>query len=78
MGATTKSFNETIKDLLHMEEIKLLEDASHAVGNRGATGKNTPMVLTFHMFALKMTQLLDIASQNPTTNELSGQSPTSS
>ena len=29
---TTKSFNETIRDLLQTEEITLLEDASCAIG----------------------------------------------
>ena len=70
---TTKSFNETIRDLLQIEEITLLEDASRAVGERGVTGKNTPMVLPFHMFALKMTQLLD--AQNSITNKQNEKSP---
>ena len=68
LSATTKPFNETINDLLHMEEIKLLEGASRAVGKRGVTGKNTPMVLPFHMFALTITRLLDISSQQSTSN----------
>ena len=74
LSTTTKPFNETINDLLHMEEIKLLEGASRAVGERGVTGKNTPMVLPFHMFALTMTRLLDISSQQPTSHVLSEQS----
>ena len=69
LGETTKPFNETISDLLQMEEITLLEDASRAVGEQGVTGKNTPMALPFHMFALKMTRLLDASSQNAITNE---------
>ena len=71
VGDTTKPLSETIRDLLQMEEIALLEDASRAVGERGVTGKNTPMVLPFHMFALKMTRLLDISSQNAITIEQS-------
>ena len=69
LGETTKPFNETISDLLQMEEITLLEDASRAVGEQGVTGKNTPMALPFHMFALKMTRLLDVSSQNDITND---------
>ena len=69
VGDTTRPFNETINDLLHMEEITLLEGASREVGEQGVTGKNTPMLLPFHMFALKMTQLLDKSSQNFVTNE---------
>ena len=69
LNTTTKPFNETINDLLHMEEIKLLEGASRAVGEQGVTGKNTPMVLPFHMFALTMTQLLEISSQNVLNEE---------
>ena len=74
VGDTTKPLNETVRDLLQMEEIALLEDASRAVGERGVTGKNTPMVLPFHMFALRMTRLLDISSQNAITNEQTEQS----
>ena len=71
VGDTTKPLSETIRDLSQMEEIALLEDASRAVGERGVTGKNTPMVLPFHMFALKMTRLLDVSSQNAITIEQS-------
>ena len=73
LSTTSKPFNETINDLLHMEEVKLLEGASRAVGEQGVTGKNTPMVLPFHMFALTMTRLLDISSQQPTTHVLNEQ-----
>ena len=31
MGNTTKSINDTIEDLLQLEETGLLEDASHAL-----------------------------------------------
>ena len=55
VGDTTKPLNETVRDLLQMEEITLLGDVSRAVGERGVTGKNTPMVLPFHMFALRLT-----------------------
>ena len=68
VGTNTKPFTETVSDLLYMEEITVLKDASHAVGDQGATGKNTPITLSFHMFALKMTQLLEFASPNPTRN----------
>ena len=70
----TKPFNETINDLLQMEEVILLEDVSHAIGTQGVTGKNTPIILPFYMFALKVTQLLDVSQ----TNALNKKSPTPS
>ena len=73
VGNTTKSFNDTLNDLLDMKEIRLLEEASHAIGEQGATGKNAPMMLPFHKFALRMTQLLDTVSPDANSNELSNQ-----
>ena len=71
VGNTTMSFNETIYTLFQLEEMSLLEDASRAIGERGVTGRNTPAVLPFYMFALKVTQLLeDMSLQNATINEL--------
>ena len=69
VGNTTKPFNDTLTDLLHLEEIALLEDASHAVGDQGVTGKNTPAVLPFYMFALKVIQLFDSSSSQSIINE---------
>ena len=69
MGNTTKSFNDMLKDLLHLKETALFEDASHAVGDQGVTGKNTPTVLPFYMFALKVIQLFDSSPQSTTTSE---------
>ena len=81
VGNTTRPFNETLNDLLHMEEVTLLENASHAVGEQGVIGKNTPAVMPFYMFALKVTRLLDsslTSIQNTTKlNELNHQSLTS-
>ena len=77
IGNTTKSFNDTIEDLLQLEETGLLEDASRALGERGVTGKNTPAVLPFHMFALKVTRLFEISLQNATTDELDDETPSS-
>jgi len=74
--SATRPFNETLNDLLHMEETTLLEDVSHAIGDRGVTGKNTPMMLPFYMFTLKVTQLLDISSQRSMSNDLKEKSPT--
>ena len=71
VGNTTKSFNDTLNDLLHLEEMTLLENATRAVGEEGVTGRNTPIVLPFYIFALKVTELLDITLYNATTNELS-------
>ena len=78
VGNTTKPFNDTITDLLHLEEITLLENATHAVGDQGVTGKNTPAVLPFYMFALKVVQLFDSSPQstiNETTNHEMSLSP---
>ena len=70
IGNTTKSFNDTLNDLLHLEEMTLLVNATRAVGEEGVTGRNTPIVLPFYIFALKVTELLDISLYNATTNEL--------
>ena len=70
VGNTTKPFNDTINDLLQLEETSLLEDASRAIGERGVTGRNTPAMLPFYTFALKVTRLLDISLYNATTNEV--------
>ncbi|XP_065913799.1 uncharacterized protein [Dysidea avara] len=69
----SKSFDDAVKDLLGMEEGKLLEDASRAVGERGVIGRDTPAVMPFFMFALKITKLLDSYStlQHSNTNEIS-------
>ena len=69
VGNTTQSFKDTLNRLLHMEEIILLEGASYAVGAQGVTGKNTPAVLPFYTFALKMTGLLNTSVQNSTTKD---------
>ena len=71
VGNTTKSFNDTIDDLLHLEELTLLENATRAIGERGVTGRNTPAVLPFYVFALKVTRLLDISLYNATTKLMS-------
>ena len=70
VGNTTQSFDDTMNDLLQLEETTLLEDASRAVGEQGVTGKNTPAVLPFYMFTLKVTRLLDQSMYNSTINEL--------
>ena len=67
----SKSFDDAITDLLGMEEIKLLENASRAVGERGVIGRDTPAVMPFYIFALRISQLLDSYStlQNSITIE---------
>ena len=55
----TKPFSEVLDHLLGIEEVKLLEAASRAVGDRGGTGNDAPAVLPFHMFALKVTRLIE-------------------
>ena len=70
VGNATRSFNDTMDDLIQLEETRLLEDASRAIGEQGVTGRNTPAVLSFYMFALKVTRLLDTSLQNETINEL--------
>ena len=51
------SFSETVEKLAKVKEVTLLLEAAEAVGQRGLTGKNTPAVLPFFMFALRTTQL---------------------
>ena len=58
----TKPLNETIKELVQIKEVHLLENASHAIGDLGVTGRNMPAVLPFVMFALRISVLL----QTPT------------
>ena len=58
----TKDFEDSLKDLLQLEESLFLENASRAVGDRGVTGKNTPAVLPFYMFALQVARLIDSSS----------------
>ena len=75
VGNTTRPFNDTVNDLLLLEETSLLGDASRAIGERGVTGRNTPAMLPFYMFALKVTRLLDMSLQNATLNELDEDKP---
>ena len=58
----TMPFNDAIKELLQMEEVYLLNDAAHAIGAKGVTGINTPAVMPFFMFALRITQTLYLES----------------
>ena len=51
--------SHAIKDLLGMEEAKLLEDASRAVGEQGVIGRDTPAIMPFFTFALKLTILIE-------------------
>ena len=51
------SFSEAIEKLLETKEVALLPEAAEAIGQRGLTGRNTPAVLPFFMFALRITQL---------------------
>lgn len=44
MGTNTKKFNHVLKDLLQLKE-SILENASHALGDKGVTGRNTPAVI---------------------------------
>ena len=69
----SKSIDDAIKDLLGMEEAKLLEDASRAIGEQGVIGRDTPAIMPFFTFSLKLTRLIESYStlQNFTTNEIS-------
>jgi len=64
----TKSFNDAMQELFQMEEVYLLDDAAHAVGER-VTGVDTPAALPFFLFALRITQTILSESQvyNDTT-----------
>ena len=70
VGNTTKSFDDTLNTLLRMEEIALLEHASYAISEKGITGRDTPAVLPFYMFALKLTRLIDPSTQNTSIKQL--------
>ena len=65
-------FNDAMKELFQMEEVYLLDDAAHAIGVKGVTGINTPAVLLFFMFALKITETLYSNTQlyNNAVNEI--------
>ena len=66
--------HDALKNMLNVEEIRLMEGASEAVGQRGLTGKDTPAVMPFFLFALRMTQLLDnghVLARNATRVERS-------
>ena len=69
----TISFNDAVQELLQMEEVMILEEASRAVGEKGVTGKNTPAAMPFFIFSLRVTKLLDFSAEpySYTTNELS-------
>jgi len=61
-------FSHSIKKLLEVQEIALLQEATEAVNQRGLTGRNTPAALPFFMFALRVTQLhLSPSVSNTTT-----------
>jgi len=55
-----------------MEEVYLLDEAAHAIGAKGVTGINTPVILPFFMFAVKINQTLYSESQlhNDTVAEI--------
>ena len=58
-------FDDTLREMLAIPEIRLLEDVSRAVGELGVTGRNTPAVMSFFMFALRVSQLLEEDSIPP-------------
>ena len=69
----TKDFNDALEDLLQLEESTLLENASRALGDKGVTGRNTPAILPFYMFALQVTKTINAPLYGPitVTNEVS-------
>ena len=44
--------SDAVHDMMNVEEVGLLEEAAEAVGQKGLTGKNTPALLPFYVFAL--------------------------
>ena len=54
-----KPLSDTIRLLLSIEEVRLLEEAAEAVGKKGLNGKNTPAALPFFIFTLRVTQLAE-------------------
>jgi len=67
VDSNTTNFNDVLNDLLQLRESILLENASRALGDKGVTGRNTPAVLPFYMFALQVTRLIDSSLHDPTT-----------
>ena len=49
--------SDAVQRIMGMKEIRLLEKAAEAVGQRGINGRDTPAALPFFMFALRLTQL---------------------
>lgn len=49
--------SDALQELLHVEEVGLLEETAKAIGQKGLTGKNTPAAMPFFIFALRVTQL---------------------
>ena len=61
------SFSDAVEKLVKIKEVAYLQEAAEAVGQRGLTGRNTPAVLPFFMFALRITQLHQSPSVGNTT-----------
>ena len=70
---TNMSMDDAIKDLLGLAEAKLLGEASRAIGEQGLIGKETPAIMPFYTFALKVVQAIDSYSTllDSTSNEIS-------
>lgn len=63
-----KPLSDTIQDLLGIREIGLLEKAAEAIGKKGVNGKNTPAMLPFALFVLRVTQLVERSHYSNTTS----------
>ena len=59
----TMPFNDAMQELLQMEEVYLLDDAAHAVGEQGVNGVTTPAAMPFFIFAMRITQTILTDSQ---------------
>ena len=64
------SFSDAVQKLVEVKEVALLPEAAEAIGQRGLTGMNTPAVLPFFMFALRITQFSLSPSVSNTTTAL--------
>ena len=49
--------SDAVQKIMGLKEMRLLEKAAEAVGQRGINGRDTPVALPFFMFALRLTQL---------------------
>jgi len=66
-----QTFSNAVQKVLKVKEVALLQEAAESVGQRGLTGRNTPALLPFFMFALRISTCL-----HQSVTQLWGNAPT--